>query len=140
MGLMLDSSVIIAAERGHFDLEGFMEAEAPMESIFLATVTASELLHGVYRAVPERRARREAFVEAILLETPVLPFDLACARQHARLWADLLARGRIIGAHDMMIAATCLRFGHRLATLNKGEFARVTGLEMVDTHPFLRKQ
>ena len=86
---MLDSSVLIAAERERFDMSAFIEAEAPMESLFISSITASELLHGVHRATPERRARREAYVEAVIRETPILPFDLPCARRHAGLWAAL---------------------------------------------------
>ena len=68
MGLILDSSVLIAAEKGRFDLDAFIEAEAPMAPLFITAVTASELLHGLHRATPERRIKREAYVEAVLRE------------------------------------------------------------------------
>jgi tRNA(fMet)-specific endonuclease VapC len=137
MGLILDSSLLIAAERRRFDMEAFLEAEAPMEAIFITAVTASELLHGVHRATPERRAKREAYVESVLGDLPILSFDLPCARRHARLWASLEVSGNRIGAHDMMIAAVCLRFGHKLATLNEGEFTRVDGLLLAKARPYL---
>lgn len=111
-----------------------------MESIYISSVTASELLHGVHRATPERQIRREAFVEAVLRETPILTFDLPCARRHARLWAELESAGDRIGAHDMMIAATGLRFGHRLATLKEHEFNRVNGLVLVPARGYLRSR
>lgn len=138
MGLMLDSSVLIAAERGRFDMEAFIEAETPMEPVFISVVTASELLHGVHRATAEHRARRGAFVDGLLRETPTLPFDLPCARRHAALWAALEGVGGRIGAHDMLIAATCLRYGHRLATLNEEEFGRVDGLSLADARSYAK--
>lgn len=138
MGLMLDSSLLIAAERGRFDMEAFVEAEAPMDALFIASITASELLHGVHRATPERRAKREAYVESVISRTPILPFDLPSARRHGELWAILEAAGTPIGPHDMLIAATCLRFGHRLATLNEGEFRRVDGLHLANARPYVR--
>ncbi len=138
MGLILDSSVLIAAERKRFDMEAFIEAEAPMDNLFISSITASELLHGVHRATPERRGKRTAFVEGVLGSTPILPFDLACARRHAGLWAALEATGSRIGAHDLIIAATGLRFGHRLATLKEGEFARVEGLTLANARPYAR--
>lgn len=140
MGLMLDSSVLIAAERERFDMEAFLEKEAPMEPLFISSVTASELLHGVCRATLERRTKRVAYVEAVLRETPTLPFDLPCARRHAELWAALEAAGNRVGAHDMMIAATSLRFGHRLATLNEGEFSRVDGLKLANVRPYIKER
>ena len=49
-------------------------------------VTASDLLHGVYRAAqPEVRTKRAAFVEAILAPFPLLPVDLATARTPAHV-------------------------------------------------------
>lgn len=138
MGLIIDSSLLIAAERRRFDLESFIEMEAPMEALFITSVTASELLHGLHRATPERRAAREAYVESVLGDLPILSFDLPCARRHARLWASLEVSGNRIGAHDMIIAAICLRFGHRLATLNEGEFTRVDGLVLVNARTYLR--
>ena len=136
---MLDSSVLIAAERKRFDMDGFIEGEASMDPLFISSVTASELLHGLHRATPDRRAKREAYVEAVIRDTPVLPFDLLSARRHAELWAHLEATGNRIGAHDMMIAATSLRFGHRLATLNEDEFRRVDDLELADARPYAKR-
>ena len=133
MGLILDSSILIAAERQRFDIKAFIEAEAAMEPVYIAMVTVSELLHGVHRAKPEHRVKREAFVEAVIRETPALPFDLDCARRHAELWAKLESEGNRIGAHDMLIAATCLAYGQRLATLNVGGFERVDGVVLADS-------
>lgn len=139
VGLILDSTVLIAAERKLFELAAFLESEAPTEPVFTTVVTASELWHGVERAEHEaRRVKRRAFVEAVIEATPVLSFDLACARQHAQLWARLENKGERIGAHGMLIAAICLQFGHRLATLNTAEFRRVEGLELVETRGFVR--
>jgi tRNA(fMet)-specific endonuclease VapC len=140
MGLVLDSSVLIAAERGRFDIAAFVEAEAAMETIFIAAITASELLHGVHRASAQRRKRRETYVEALISETPPLAFDLGCARHHAKLWAELEIRGERIGPHDMMIAATCLTYGHRLATLNEAEFSRVEGLVLANARKYCEER
>jgi predicted nucleic acid-binding protein len=37
----------------------------------------------------------------------------------------------------MLIAASCLRFGHRLATLNEKEFNRVEGLQLANARPYI---
>jgi tRNA(fMet)-specific endonuclease VapC len=101
------------------------------EEVAIAAITASELLHGVHRATAEHRARREAFVEAVLEAFRSLPFDLRSARVHARLWAELFAAGADIGPHDRLIAATALAHGWRLATNNARHFAHVQGLDIV---------
>ncbi len=80
--------------------------------------------------VRERRAR---FVEGVLENYAVMPFGLAEAREHAKLWADLEGRGQIIGERDLQIAATAKANGHEVATLNRREFERVPGIILVET-------
>jgi len=131
MGVILDTSVLIAAERGEVRLIPFLESLGE-ESVGIAAITASALLHGGHRAsAPDVRARRFAFVEALLDILPVFPFGLAEARRHAELWADLVRAGRVIGPHDLQIGATALMRGAAVATLNPREFRRVAGLRVV---------
>jgi tRNA(fMet)-specific endonuclease VapC len=76
------------------------------------------------------RAKRSAFVEGILERFPLLSVDLACARAHAQLWAELRQAGALIGPHDLWLAATCVAHGLTMVTANVREFARVPGLEL----------
>jgi len=138
MGLILDTSILIAAEKLRFDLQALLEDQEDT-SVYLASITASELLHGVHRAAsPRQREKRSAFVEDALLTFPILPFDLSIARCHARIWAALEKEGRSIGYYDLVIAATALEHGHSIATLNESEFSRVPGLSLLDVSAFLR--
>ena len=138
MGLILDSSLLIADERGKFDMSGFLRQFAVLQPL-ITVITASELLHGVERAQDlARKARRQRHVEQILAALAIQPFDLAQARVHSRIWADLETRGQMIGPHDLQIAAAGLTLGHEVATLNAQEFQRVTGLKVVDATPFRR--
>jgi tRNA(fMet)-specific endonuclease VapC len=128
--------VSIADERGKFDMPGFLR-RFPTPLPLIAAITASELLHGVERARDgHRRLLGQRHVEQILASITVQPFDLPQARCHARLWADLETRGTMIGAHDLLIAATGLALGHDVATLNTAEFQRVAGLRVLDATPF----
>lgn len=128
MGVLLDASILIEHERGRLDIEPHIEGH-PEEELFLSVVTASELLHGVHRAHDAAtRGRRSSWVEALIDRFPLLPVDLAGARAHARLWADLAAEGRLIGPHDLWLAATALSRGLTLVTANRREFDRVPGL------------
>jgi predicted nucleic acid-binding protein len=94
-------------------------------------VSASELLHGVHRARDASiRARRSAYVEAVLERFPLLGIELSTARTHARLWADLAAAGTPIGPNDLWLAATAVTHGLSLVTGNLREFLRVPGLDV----------
>jgi tRNA(fMet)-specific endonuclease VapC len=130
MGSLIDSSVLIEAERGRLDLPR-LAAQNPQETFSISAITASELLHGVYRAVrTAQRARRMAFVEGLLAAMPVLPFDLAVARIHAELWAEMRKRGGIIGQMDSMIGATALAWDLTVVTCDRRSFAKVPGLRV----------
>lgn len=128
MGSLIDSSVLIAAERGRIDLAAQLAARGD-DLVAISAITASELLHGVHRAAtPEQRARREAFVEGLLARLPVLPFDLVVARIHGRLSADLARQGLPVGSHDLVIGATALAAGFGVATHDERSFPRIPGL------------
>jgi len=130
MGVLIDASILIEAERGRLDIEPHVARHGEDEA-FLSAVTASELLHGVYRAAnSDIRARRAAFVEAVLERFPLLSVDLACARAHARLWAELRGTGALIGPHDLWLAGTCVAHGLTMVTGSVREFARVPGLHL----------
>lgn len=128
MGLIVDTCIFIQAEKQNnpIDLRQWRE-----EIVYISAITASELLVGVHRADTQaRRLKRTAFVEAILLRVPVLDFTLEAARIHAELYAQLTTQGNIIGAHDLIIAATALAHDYTLITNNHTEFRRVPGLKI----------
>jgi len=128
VGVLIDTSLLVAAERGHTALA----LAGGSEEVALAAITASELLHGVYRAdSTARRVRRQAFVEGLLAAVEVVPFDLPVARVHAELQADLGRRGIRVGSHDLLIAATALARGDIVATLDRRSFSRIPDLEVL---------
>jgi tRNA(fMet)-specific endonuclease VapC len=141
LGTLLDTTVFIELERGlrHLHPAGAMavvgarleEVLGTDELVGIAAITASELLHGVHRASPAHRPRREAFVEAVIAAFPPISFDLLSARAHARLWAELAAAGLDVGPHDRIVAATAIAAGWRVATANVRHFERVPGLTVV---------
>jgi predicted nucleic acid-binding protein len=65
LGVILDSSVIIEAERQHLNvtqlLKQIIQKIGEMEAA-IRSITIAELAHGIYRAdTPERRERRRVF-------------------------------------------------------------------------------
>ena len=131
MGIVIDSSVLIAWERDQLNLATQMTRYAD-EDFAISAITASELLHGVHRATPPaRRSQREAFVEGLLSRIPVFSFDLVTARVHARLSSEL-ARQRIpVGPHDLIIAATAIANGYAVAARDERSFPKIPGLSVL---------
>jgi len=128
MATLIDSSVLIAAERGDLALDA-LAARYANENVAISAVTASELLHGVERArTPAQRHRRQAFVEGLIERLPVVAFDLTAARVHASLWAGLAKRGVAVGERDLMIGATAIAGNYAVATRDRRSFSRIPGL------------
>ena len=119
MGVLIDASILIEHERGRLELEPHLDQRP------------SELLHGVHHAVDAAtRARRAAWVEAVLDRFPLLPVDMQTARAHAQIWADLSPRGQLIGPNDLWLAASCIANGLVMVTANERGFRRVPGLAL----------
>jgi tRNA(fMet)-specific endonuclease VapC len=129
VGTLIDSSVLIAAERRTLDLHDTLGVHAD-EAVGIASITASELLHGIRAVTTAQRQRREAFVERLLAVLPVFPFDLVTARIHASLWAGLAAKGASVGSHDLLIGATAIALGYRVTTRDRRSFAKIPGLKV----------
>lgn len=130
MGLLIDPSSLIAAERGELDLEVALADEVD-EEVAIAAITASELLHGVHRLKGGvKQAKAERFVERLLDRLAVIPFDLEAARVHARLGAELAAKGTAVGAHDLVIASTAVAIDFAVATRDLRSFPRIAGLTL----------
>lgn len=130
MATLIDSSVLIAAERGALDLNNVL-ARHGEEDVAISAITASELLHGVHRArTAAQRLRRQAFVERLLAQLPVIAFDLTVARVHASLWANLAKRGTVVGERDLMIGATAVATDYSIATRDERSFPKIPGLRV----------
>lgn len=130
MGVLIDTSVLVAAERrGRTDLD----LPGPEEPAGISVITLLEYWKGVERASSAaRRQQRVAFFESLRARMTVIDLDREIALAAARLWADLERRGEMIPAFDLLIAATALERGWSLATADRRDFARVEGLKLID--------
>jgi predicted nucleic acid-binding protein len=135
MGLILDSSIIIAAERRGLTvlqiLEQVRAAQGEIE-VGLSVVTIAELVHGAYRAkTQEQRDRRLEFIERLASDVPMYPVTLEIASLAGRIEGQEEAKGIQLAFEDLLIGVTALHLGYSLATLNVRDFQRVPGLLVV---------
>jgi tRNA(fMet)-specific endonuclease VapC len=131
VGTLIDTSVIIAIQRGQLDPQHLRDTDDD-EPIAISAMTASELLHGVHRLTSAvARTRAERFIEQLIDSIPVIAFDLEVARIHARLDAELSAQGASVGDADLIIAATAVWLDYRVATRDLRSFPRIDGLEVI---------
>lgn len=123
--LILDTSVLIAAERGD---AGVATAWPSGSDVAIAAVTAAELLNGVHLSAARQRPKRSEWVERMLAVIPVEPYNLSVARIHAHLLAHTAKTGKQRSSHDLMIAATALAHDRTVLTADRKGFAGLPGL------------
>ncbi len=135
MGLILDSSVIINAERRGETVERLIErvlAAAGDQEAALSAVGLTEIIHGIYRAQsPEVRLRREAFLEELLTDLTVYPYTRETALLAGKLDGEQQRQGVIIPFADLLIGATALSLGFSVLTANARHFRIIPGLSVV---------
>ena len=97
VGIILDSSVIIAAERRGQSVRQLLEqvyASQGETEVGLSVVTVAELVHGAYRAQTKaHQERRLEFIERLCRDVPVHPVTLDIARLLGRIEGQQEARG-----------------------------------------------
>jgi tRNA(fMet)-specific endonuclease VapC len=135
LGVILDSSVIIGAERaGHSPAQLIRNVVEHVgdQPAALSAVGYAEVAHGIYRAQSEaQRAGRENFVGGLLAQLPVYPFTREAADLAARLGAESAASGNVIPIADLFIATTALSLGFTVLTANDRHFRLVPGLTVL---------
>jgi tRNA(fMet)-specific endonuclease VapC len=135
MGLILDSSVVIAAERSGDTVEQLIERAVKLagdQDAALSAVGLTELIHGIYRAqTQEMRARREIFLRELLADLTVYPYTKETAMLAGKIDGEQQSHGVVIPFGDLLIGATALSLGFSVLTTNLRHFQKIPGLTVV---------
>ncbi|HEY6349016.1 MAG TPA: PIN domain-containing protein [Candidatus Angelobacter sp.] len=134
MGLILDSSLVIAAERRGDTVERLLEEiikSTGDQEATLSAVGLTELVHGMYRArTHAQRVQRESFLDELLADLAVYPYTKQTAMLAGKLDAEQQSKGVIIPFADLLIGATALSLGFAVLTANPRHFRLIPGLSV----------
>jgi hypothetical protein len=132
MGLILDSSVVIASERRGENVEGMIErvvSVAGDQEAALSAIGLTELIHGLYRAkTPAVRLRRQSFLDELLADLTVYPYTKDTALQAGKIDGEQQSKGVVIPFADLLIGATALSLGFSVLTANLRHFQAIPSL------------
>jgi tRNA(fMet)-specific endonuclease VapC len=135
LGVVLDSSVLIAAERRQLTAAQAIETvqkairEVP---VVLSAITVAEIGHGIYRAqTPEIRRRRRTFLDDLKATVPIYPLTESTAEIVARIGGEQAANGINLPLADLLIGACALELGYAIGTSNVRDFKRIPGLQLI---------
>ena len=136
MGLILDSTVFIQAERQGKDVRQLLTNLArdlgQDEVIGISVITLMELAHGAYRSdKAERLRQRLLFLQELESAVPVYPVTESIAIWAARIDAETRKQGNTIALADLLIGATAVDLDYVVVTSNVRHFKMIPGLRFV---------
>lgn len=135
MGVILDSSVLIAGERRNQTLRQILQRVQSAHgeaAAGLSVVTIVELTHGIYRAKSDAdRERRRAFTDELRRVMVIHPVSLEIAELAGRIEGEQATRGVSIAFEDLLIGTTALYLGYDVVTLNPRHFERIPALTVL---------
>jgi predicted nucleic acid-binding protein len=135
LGIIVDSSVIIAAERRGHSVRQILEqikASQGETEIAVSVVTVAELMHGAYRAkTPQQQQDRLVFIDRLCWDVPVHPVTLAIARLAGRIEGQQGAKNIKLPFEDLLIGTTALHLDYAVATLDLRHFQLIPDLSVV---------
>lgn len=135
MGLMLDSTAAVAAERQGKNARQLLESvalETGDDGIAVSVITVLELAHGITRAdTPERRERRQRFLDELLTGVPIQPVTVPIALRVGQIDGQSQAKGVRIPLSDLLIGASAMELGYGVGTANVRHFQLIPGLNII---------
>jgi tRNA(fMet)-specific endonuclease VapC len=137
LGLVLDSSTVIAAERlkqSVADLiESIFRTHGPVE-LSLSPVSVAELVHGIFRAqTSAANQRRRLYIEELVGLVPVHPVTKQTGWLVGQIQGQEAAKGNVLPFNDLMIAAAAIEQGYAVLTGNIRHFQRIPGLQVISS-------
>ena len=135
MGIVLDSSVVIVAEREAKPVSSLLtslEKQHGENEIVLSSITVVELEHGLHRAqTAEQAQKRRDYLDEVFAAIPVESFSREMAQIAAKVDADARRVGRVIPFADLLIGATALHHGYAIGTRNLRHFGMIPNLAVL---------
>jgi toxin FitB len=134
--ILLDTNVVSEPMRSNPDRNVLAWLDAQMaQTLYLTTVSLSELLLGVASLPTEKR--RKALAAALdkqiiaLFGERIVPFDIPAAEAYAEIVTRARLRGHSIGVADAQIAAIAASRRFSVATRDEEPF-RAAGITVID--------
>jgi predicted nucleic acid-binding protein len=127
--LLLDTNILIDAERGHKPTIQFLRS-IEEDDLAISLITYGELLQGALWSKNSPTAILK--LERSIAKMEHLPITKLVMARYAFLRGNLQKIGRSIAAADAMIAATAIESGRILVTRNVRHFEAIEILDVID--------
>ena len=132
---MLDSTAAVAAERQGKNARQLLESvalETGDEGIAVSVVTVLEPAQGITRAdTPERRDRRQRFLDELLTGVPIQPVTIPIALRAGQIDGQSQSQGNPHPAFGSADRVSALELGYGVGTANVRHFQLIPGLNVI---------
>jgi len=134
-GLLLDTSVLIRAEREAVDVWDALlkvREQTGATDVGVSTLALMELAYGVVRADTEsRRSSRQRFLSDVSRLLDVYPVTASGATAAGIVEGELSLAGIRVATVDLLIGVTARELGFGIVTHNLRHFESIPGLQVV---------
>jgi tRNA(fMet)-specific endonuclease VapC len=124
---LLDTNILSELERNPRGPVARRVLDIRQENVCTSIIVAAEIRFGLAK---KRSPRLERNLEMILDSLDILPFTSPADKIYGNLRFSLEQAGKLIGPHDLLIAAQTLALGLTLVTDNVREFSRIKSLPL----------
>ena len=135
MGLILDTSVLVQAERSVAlvrEVAAELAAKYSDPVLAISVITVAEFTHGIYRAPsPARALKRRNFLDQITSQLMVHDLTVEIASLTGRIEGEQAAKGIAIAFQDLVIGATALHLDYSVLTSNTRHFSLIPNLTIL---------
>jgi tRNA(fMet)-specific endonuclease VapC len=135
LGVVLDSSTLIDAERQQLDVAQFLKhiaARIGERKAAMCSISVAELAFGIQRAnTSARRLARRSFLDDLKPSLPIYSITEETAELVGRINAEYSEKGVLIPFDDLLIGACALERGYSVGTRNLRHFRMIPGLDVI---------
>lgn len=125
---LLDTNICIHFIKGEHDLRNKIQ-KVGFQSCYISEITIAELLYGVEKSEPDRRAINLQRVLDLknAFSIQIIPIS-ECIEEYARQKAQLMRTGRRVDDLDIFIGVTSIIRSLTLVTRNTKDFVNMAGI------------
>jgi predicted nucleic acid-binding protein len=132
--IVVDTDVIIDFFR---DISPAANVFAKLISVEKAAMTAISVFE-LYAGIEGAKRLRQ--IETLVQELIILPLNTLEAAMAGRIYTQLKSRGKLVGTHDILIAAICVANDLPLYTKNIAHFSEIKDIRLLSPSEILSSE
>ncbi len=129
--IVVDTDVVIDFFNGISPGAGVMSTLISRQEAALASISLFELYAGI------QGKRKLSQIETLIQGVGILSLDVIEAAVAGKIYTQLKSQGKLIGTHDILIAATCIANRVPLYTKNVAHFSKIEDIQVFSKEDIL---